>query len=181
MSAAVRLVAGRRMEAVRGDITLERVDAIVNAANEGLRGGGGVDGAIHRAGGPEIMAQCRAIGRCATGDAVVTGAGRLAAEFVFHAVGPIYRDGRSGEPELLRGCYRRCMELALERGLESIAFPAISCGVYGYPIVDAAGIAVDAVAEALAGSTSVRLARFVLFPESHQAVYAERLAGAGER
>lgn len=181
MSAAVRLVAGRRMEAVRGDITLERVDAIVNAANEGLRGGGGVDGAIHRAGGPEIMAQCRAIGRCATGDAVATGAGRLAAKFVFHTVGPIYRDGRSGEPALLRGCYRSCMMLAQERGVESIAFPAISCGVYGYPIAEAAGIAVDAVTEVLDGDTSVRLARFVLFSESDYAIYAEYLAGAVER
>lgn len=175
MSTSVRTVRGRRIEAVRGNITLQHVDVIVNAANEGLRGGGGVDGAIHRAGGSEIMAECREIGHCATGDAVVTRAGRLSAKYIFHAVGPIYRGGRSGEAELLRACYSRCMALANERVLKSIAFPAISCGVYGYPIEEAAKIAVETVEDALARETSVELARFVLFSEADCAIYASLL------
>src|SRR5271157_2107947 len=143
---------GRKMVLMEGDITRVPVDAIVNAANASLAGGGGVDGAIHRAGGPEIMRELDAIrgriGRCATGDAVATGAGRLPAKYVFHAVGPVYRDGAHGEPALLASCYRRCFALALERGVKTISFPAISAGVYGYPIEDAAEIAVrEAVAQ----------------------------------
>ncbi len=126
-----------------GDITKIPVDAIVNAANSALQGGGGVDGAIHRAGGPSLMAELRKIGRCPTGSAVVTGAGRLPAKYVFHAVGPVYRDGRHGEPELLRSCYRTCFELAEKHDVKRISFPAISTGVYGYPIAEAAEIAVD--------------------------------------
>src|SRR6202142_4419916 len=128
---------GKTLKLATGDITRVAADAMVNAANSALAGGGGVDGAIHRAGGPSIMAeldQIRArIGRCPTGSAVATGAGALPARYVFHAVGPIYRDGRRGEPELLAGCYRKCLALADERAVRTISFPAISTGVYGYP------------------------------------------------
>ena len=132
-----------------GDITRIPVDAIVNAANSALAGGGGVDGAIHRAGGPGIMRELdeirRQTGRCPTGSAVVTGAGNLPARYVFHAVGPVYRDGRHGEPELLASCYRKCLELAEEREVRTISFPAISTGVYGYPMEQAARIAIGEV------------------------------------
>jgi O-acetyl-ADP-ribose deacetylase (regulator of RNase III) len=132
-----------------GDITRIPVDAIVNAANPALAGGGGVDGAIHRAGGPGIMRELdeirRRIGRCPTGSAVATGAGNLPARYVFHAVGPVYRDGLHGEPELLASCYRKCLELAEEREVRTISFPAISTGVYGYPVEDAARIAIGEV------------------------------------
>ena len=132
-----------------GDITRLAVDAIVNAANSHLAGGGGVDGAIHQAGGAEIMRELDVIrakiGRCPTGQAVATGAGKLPAKFVFHAVGPIYRDGLQGEPELLASCYRTCLEMASERGVRTISFPAISTGVYGYPLEAAAEIAVSEV------------------------------------
>src|SRR5216110_2500738 len=129
---------GRKVILREGDITLMADDAIVNAANSALAGGGGVDGAIHRAGGPEIMRELDAIrariGHCPTGSAVATGAGRLPAKYVFHAVGPVYRDGRHGEPDLLAACYRKCLELAEERQVRAISFPAISTGVYGYPL-----------------------------------------------
>src|SRR5438552_16774887 len=132
-----------------GYITRITVDAIVNAANSGLRGGGGVDGAIHDAGGPEIMRELDAIrtktGGCPTGSAVATGAGRLPAKYVFHAVGPVYRDGRHGEPDLLAACYRKCLELAEERQVRAVSFPAISTGVYGYPLQEAAEIAIGEV------------------------------------
>ena len=128
---------GRKIVLQEGDITRVAADAIVNAANSALAGGGGVDGAIHRAGGPEIMRELdgirRRIGRCPTGSAVATAAGRLPAKYVFHAVGPVYRDGRHGEPELLASCYRKCLEMAEERGVRTISFPAISTGVYGIP------------------------------------------------
>src|SRR5437016_1715017 len=140
---------GRTLRLVTGDITKVPADAIVNAANSALAGGGGVDGAIHRAGGPSIMRELDAIrkeiGRCPTGSAVVTGAGNLPAKFVFHAVGPVYRDGKHGEPELLASCYRKCLELAEERGVKTISFPAISTGIYGYPQHEAAEIAVREV------------------------------------
>ena len=157
-----------RIEVVQGDITRESVDAIVNAANKSLLGGGGVDGAIHRAGGPEILRECRKLGGCDTGDARVTTAGNLPARYVIHTVGPVYRDGHHGEPEKLASCYRRSIELAVERNCHSIAFPAISCGVYGYPIPEAARIAVNAVIEALlSDNTSLSLVRFVMFtPET---------------
>src|SRR5690348_16357559 len=140
---------GRKLTLREGDITRVAADAIVNAANAALAGGGGVDGAIHRAGGPEIMRELdriRAeIGRCPTGSAAVTGAGKLPAQYVFHAVGPVYRDGRHGEAELLAGCYRRCLELAEERAVRTISFPAISTGIYGYPQKEAAEIAIREV------------------------------------
>ncbi|MBN1491324.1 MAG: O-acetyl-ADP-ribose deacetylase [Phycisphaerae bacterium] len=148
---------------VDGDITKQNVDAIVNAANHTLLGGGGVDGAIHRAAGPELLAECRTLGGCATGSAKLTKGYRLPAKYVIHAVGPVYNDGHHGEPERLAGCYRTAMDLANQHGCTSIAFAAISCGVYGYPIADAARIALTSVAEKLAAGGSVEEARFVLF------------------
>jgi O-acetyl-ADP-ribose deacetylase (regulator of RNase III) len=134
----------------QGDITKLAADAIANAANQRLVGGGGVDGAIHRAGGPSLMAELDVIrertGGCPTGSAVLTGAGRLPARYVLHAVGPVYRDGRQGEPELLASCYRTCLKLAQDNGAKTVSFPSISTGVYGYPMAEAAGIAVREVA-----------------------------------
>ena len=173
-----------RIEIVEGDITKQEVDAIVNAANSGLRGGGGVDGAIHRAGGPAIMAECRRLGGCPTGDAKVTTAGDLNARYVIHAVGPVYRGGRSGEPELLASCYRRSLELASERGCRSIAFPAISCGVYGYPIEDAARIAIQTVIDYCREHDDIELARFVQFGRAAYDAYVkvlEEIAGSPAR
>ena len=168
---------GKKLRLVVGDITKIRVDAIVNAANAELRGGGGVDGAVHRAGGPAIMRELNeirpSIGRCPTGSAVVTGAGSLPAQFVFHAVGPIYRDGSHGEPEQLENCYRKCLDLAEERGLRSISFPAISTGAYGYPAAEAARIATHAVARHLERpETGVREVLFVLFDQGSYDLHA---------
>ena len=129
------------IELVLGDITQQEVDAIVNAANPTLLGGGGVDGAIHRAGGPAILAECRELGGCAPGDAKATGGGNLAARFVIHAVGPIWRGGGAGEPELLASAYRTALDLAAEEGCRSVAFPSISTGIYGYPVAEAAKVA----------------------------------------
>ncbi len=177
MSVVERSVNGRRMQVLRGDITHERVDAIVNAANDGLRGGGGVDGAIHRAGGSAIMEACRQIGGCPTGGAVVTTAGVLNAKYVLHAVGPVYRGGKQDEAALLASCYRRCVELAEELRIASVAFPAISCGVYGYPIEEASRIAIETVIDGLARASTVELVRFVLFSDADRAVYARVLEG----
>jgi len=159
---------GRKLELMEGDITQVAVEAIVNAANSALAGGGGVDGAIHRAGGREIMRELDAIrpviGSCPTGSAVATNAGRLPAKYVFHAVGPVYRDGRHGEPELLASCYRKALELAEECDVKSISFPAISTGVYGYPLEEAARIAIREVKAYLnKPDAKVRRAVFVLF------------------
>jgi O-acetyl-ADP-ribose deacetylase (regulator of RNase III) len=164
----LRNQAGRIIELLEGDITRVPVDAIANAANSALSGGGGVDGAIHRAGGMEIMRELDAVrsrmGRCHTGGAVATGAGRLPAQYVFHAVGPVYRDGAHGEPELLAACYRSCFALAQERGVKTISFPAISTGVYGYPMEGAAEIAVrEAVSQLARNDSVVERVVFVLF------------------
>jgi O-acetyl-ADP-ribose deacetylase (regulator of RNase III) len=174
---------GRTILLVEGDITRVEADAIVNAANSALAGGGGVDGAIHRAGGPEIMRELDQIrpriGRCPAGDAVVTGAGRLRAKHVFHTVGPVYRDGEHGEPETLASCYRTCLRLAREHGDETIAFPAISTGVYGYPLHDAAQIAVREVLSHLeSAAAEIRQVAFVVFDRSGLDVYAAALKSA---
>lgn len=152
-----------RIEILEADITKLAVDAIVNAANQSLLGGGGVDGAIHRAAGPELLEECRALGGCPTGQAKITKGYGLAARFVIHAVGPRYRDGRHGEPELLAGCYTESLKLAVAHGVRSIAFPAISCGIYGYPVADAARIAVRAVKGFLENETSIKRVIFACF------------------
>jgi O-acetyl-ADP-ribose deacetylase len=152
-----------RMQISEGDITKLAVDAIVNAANQSLLGGGGVDGAIHRAAGPELLGACRTLGGCPTGQAKITRGYRLPAKFVIHAVGPRYRDGAHGEPALLASCYVESLKLAVANGVRSIAFPAISCGIYGYPIPDAARIAVRTVGEFLAGDQSIGQVLFVCF------------------
>jgi O-acetyl-ADP-ribose deacetylase (regulator of RNase III) len=163
------------IEAVRGDITEQDVDAIVNAANSSLLGGGGVDGAIHRAGGPEILAECRQLGGCDTGDAKATTAGRLSARHVIHTVGPVWRGGGDGEEELLASCHRRALELAAELGCRTVAFPAISTGVYGYPVEQAAPVAVASVREAM--REPIELVRFVLFSDEHLGAFERTLAG----
>ncbi|MDY7034156.1 MAG: O-acetyl-ADP-ribose deacetylase [Thermodesulfobacteriota bacterium] len=148
---------------VEGDITKEETDVIVNAANSRLAGGGGVDGAIHRAGGPSIMEECRQIGGCPTGKAVITTGGKLKAKNVIHTVGPIYSGGRKNEAELLASAYRESLKLASSKGLESIAFPSISTGAYGYPLSEAANIAINTVLEYVKANTDLKLVRFVLF------------------
>jgi O-acetyl-ADP-ribose deacetylase (regulator of RNase III) len=169
-----------RVELIRGDITSQDVGAVVNAANSGLAGGGGVDGAIHRAGGPDILAECRQIirriGRLPTGQAVITTAGRMPARHVIHTVGPIH-SGKPEDPELLAACFTESLKLADAHGLESVAFPAISCGVYGYPLDAAAAVSLKAVADYCRGQSAVRIVRFVLFdPAAHDA-----FAAAAER
>ena len=168
------------IELVSGDITRQEVDAIVNAANSGLMGGGGVDGAIHRAGGPSILEECKAIverqGRCPTGRAVVTGAGKLKARYVIHAVGPRYGRNPAKEAELLASAHRESVRLAAERGCSSIAFPAISTGAYGYPIEEAAPVALAAVRDALANAPSLKTVRFVIFGQEAMRAFEKALA-----
>src|SRR5512134_2910269 len=160
-----------RLELVEGDITRQDTEAIVNAANTTLLGGGGVDGAIHRAGGPQILDECKKLGGCETGDAKITTGGHLRAKHVIHTVGPVYRDGKHGEPRLLASAYRRSLEVASRHGLASVAFPSISTGAYRFPIEDAARIALATVREYLASSSEIRLVRFVLFSAGDLAVY----------
>ncbi len=165
-----------RIELLQGDVTHQDTDAIVNAANTTLLGGGGVDGAIHRAGGPAILEECRRLGGCATGDAKITGGGRLKARYVVHAVGPVYRGGRHDEPALLARAYGRSLEVAAAHGATSVAFPSISTGAYGFPVAAAAQIALQAVAESVRRYPSITLVRFVLFSADDLQTYAAALA-----
>ena len=169
------LIGTSRLRLVQGDIVQVAADAIVNAANSGLAGGGGVDGAIHRAGGPRIMAECRRIGNCPTGQAVLTNAGNLPARYVIHAVAPVYHDGTRGEPDLLRGAYANSLALATSHGLGSIAFPSLGTGAYRYPVGQAAEIALGMVTTHLHGETSLREVTFVLFSAPDLAAYAAAL------
>ena len=164
------------IETALGDITEERVDAIVNAANSSLLGGGGVDGAIHRAAGPELLAECRLLGGCDPGHAKATAAHGLPARHVIHTVGPVWRGGGNGEPETLAACHSNAVALAAELGCRTVAFPAISTGVYGYPLPLAAEVAASATTEALAEQEIVELVRFVLFDDEAHAAFAAALA-----
>jgi O-acetyl-ADP-ribose deacetylase (regulator of RNase III) len=165
-----------RVKLVRGDITELAVDAIVNAANTTLLGGGGVDGAIHRAAGPELLAQCKTLGGCRPGEAKITRGYTLPARFVIHTVGPVWSGGHRGEPEILANCYRNSLQVAVENGLRTIAFPAISCGAYRFPIADAAQVAVRTTTEFLHGNDSVDQVTFVVSSDNIYSAY-ERLLG----
>ncbi len=165
----------KRIVVQQADITTLAVDAIVNAANQSLLGGGGVDGAIHRAAGPGLLRECRGLGGCPTGEARITHGYRLPAKFVIHAVGPVYRDGQHGEAALLAGCYRNSLALAVAHGVRTIAFPAISCGVYGYPIPDAVRIAIDTVSDVLLREAVIERAVFACFGRDVLEAFEEAL------
>src|SRR3954466_5836880 len=163
-----------QLEVVRGDLTVQAVDAIVNAANESLLGGGGVDGAIRRAAGPELLAECRLLGGCEPGEAKATGGHALPARYVIHTVGPVWRGGSRDEPELLASCHRRSLDVARELGARTVAFPAISCGIYGYPAELAAVVAIDTVR---AHAHDLDLVRFVLFGDDTYDAFAAAASG----
>jgi len=163
------------LELVQGDITQQDTDAIVNAANTSLLGGGGVDGAIHRAAGPQLLAECRALGGCETGSAKITRGYKLRAKHVIHAVGPVYRDGKHDEPALLASAYRTCLELASKNQCASIAFPAISTGIYGYPTQAAARVAFRAIIDYLSEHPEIKLVRYVLFDAHAFAAHQQTL------
>lgn len=164
------------LELVEGDITTQATEAIVNAANTSLLGGGGVDGAIHRAGGPQILEECRKIRGCPTGGARITTGGRLPATWVIHTVGPVYRDGKHGEGDLLASAYRNSLRLASERGIKTVAFPSISTGAYGYPLAEAARIALTTARDYLQAHPEIALVRFVLFGQPTYRAYEAALA-----
>jgi len=165
------------LRVVQGDITTLKVDAIVNAANSSLLGGGGVDGAIHRAAGPELLQECRLLGGCRTGEAKLTKGYRLPAKFIVHTVGPVWRGGTHGEPELLASCYRNSLQVAADHGAHSIAFPCISTGVYGYPVDLAARVAVETVSSLLPALGSIREVIFCCFSDGDFAVYRKLVNG----
>jgi O-acetyl-ADP-ribose deacetylase (regulator of RNase III) len=169
------VIRGRTLELVKGDITGASVDAIVNAANQALAGGGGVDGAIHRAGGPDIMRECRRLGGCPTGGAVATTAGRLSARHVIHAVAPVWLGGSSGEEELLSGAYRSALQTAAELGDRSIAFPSLGTGAFGYPVERAARVALRAVSDDLTEDFPIESVTFYLFSDADLEVYGRAL------
>jgi O-acetyl-ADP-ribose deacetylase len=167
------------LEIVAGDITQQDTQAIVNAANEQLRVGGGVDGAINRAGGPKIQEEARKIGYCPTGQAVLTTGGNLKAKYVIHTVGPVYKNGLAGEPELLASCYRESLKLASARGIKSLAFPSISTGIFGYPLADAAKTALSTITNYLKEHPDIELVRLVLFGQEALTAYTAVLQNMG--
>ncbi len=169
-------VGSATLELVQGDITKESTGAIVNAANTSLMGGGGVDGAIHRAGGPMILEECKRLGGCSTGEAKLTTGGNLKARYVIHTVGPVYKDGEQGEADLLASCYKNSMKIARRKGIRSIAFPSISTGAYGYPVKKAAMIAIRTVKQELVKHGQMDLVRFVLFDKKTYVGYAQALS-----